>query len=203
MPEKIKAVLFDLDGTLVDSFNAWFYVYNDTLKQFGFPTIAKEIFRKHFGSPIEKDVKEDFPCCTINQVAEAYNKNFQRRINLVEMSKNVMLTLKKLNKNSYKIGLITGSTKTITNKLIKKFDLGKYFDVVLTMNDVKHRKPAPDVVLKACKILKCKPESALVVGDTKNDMLAGKSAGCITIGYKINGDYTVKNLNEILDIVQR
>ena len=65
------------------------------------------------------------------------------------------------------------------------------------MDDVKRRKPAPDMILKACKMLKVKPKNTILVGDTINDMIAGKRAGCVTMGYKIKGDYTVNNLRKI------
>jgi len=65
------------------------------------------------------------------------------------------------------------------------------------MDDVKRRKPAPDMILKACKILKVKPKNTILVGDTKNDMIAGKRAGCITVGYKMMGDYRIDKLYSI------
>ena len=200
--KEVKAILFDLDGTLADSFNAWLKVYNDSLAEFGFKTITKKQFRSHFGSPIEWDVKENFRGCTVKQVEKSYNRNFFKRTSLVKLFPGAKSALKELKKKKYKIGLITGSTKAITYSLIKKFDLKKYFDLVLTMDDVKRRKPAPDVVIKACKILGVKPQNTILVGDTINDTIAGKKADCITVGYKIQGDYRINNLKEVLKFVK-
>ena len=55
--KEVKAVLFDLDGVLVDSLDAWFYVFNDALKSFGFKAVSKKKFVKDFGAPIEQDIK--------------------------------------------------------------------------------------------------------------------------------------------------
>ena len=69
------------------------------------------------------------------------------------------------------------------------------------MEDVKRRKPAPDSVLKACRLLNVKPKDAILIGDTENDMIAGKRAGCATVGYKIRGDFRIKNLKDILKLI--
>lgn len=66
---KIEAVLFDLDGVLVDSEKAWFHVFNDTLKHFGVKPISKKGFSKIFGNIIEKNVK-----IFINITAKEANK---------------------------------------------------------------------------------------------------------------------------------
>lgn len=200
--KEVKAILFDMDGTLADSFKAWFYVYNDALSGFGFRRITENEFKKRFGSPIEKDVKEEYPGCTINQVEKSYNRNFLKRINIVKLFPEVKSTLKKLRNKKYKLALITGSTEAITASILQRFNLRKYFDIILTMKDVKRRKPAPDVVYKACKLLKVKPKNTILVGDTKNDTIAGKKAGCITVGYKINGDYKINRLSGIFNILK-
>ena len=62
---EVKAILFDMDGVLVDSIYAWRHVFNDTLKHFGFKKIAKKDFIKDFGAPIEQDVKKYFKGKTI------------------------------------------------------------------------------------------------------------------------------------------
>jgi len=194
---EVKAVLFDLDGTLVDSFEAWFYVINDSLKYFGLKNLSKKEFGKRFGAPIEQDVKKYFKGKTIEEVKNIQNLNFTKWKTYVELFPQSRQILQKMNKQKIKIGLITNSTKFITSITLNHFKFKKYFQAVVTMDDVKKRKPAPDMVLKACKLLKVKPKNTILVGDTKNDMLAGKRAGCVTVGYKIKGDYMVDNLKEI------
>ena len=69
------------------------------------------------------------------------------------------------------------------------------------MEDVKRSKPAPDLVIKSCKKLRIKPKEAILVGDTKYDMIAGKKAGVVTVGYKIKGDYEIDNLENVINYV--
>jgi phosphoglycolate phosphatase len=63
--------------------------------------------------------------------------------------------------------------------------------------DGKNGNPAPDMALKACKKLRINPKNAILVGDTKADMTAGKRAGCIAVGYMVKGDYRISRLIEI------
>ena len=199
--KEVKAVLFDMDGTLVDSFNAWFFSYNDALKQFSFHAITRAQFKKSFGAPIERDVKDRFKGKTIKEVQGAYNKNFPKRLKLVKIFPDVRKTINTLREKKYKIALITGPTRPITDSIVKKLGLSASFDVILTMNDVKRRKPAPDMVFKACKLLKVKTKNAILVGDSVNDIIAARRANVTSVGYKIMGDYKIKRIISILKFI--
>ena len=194
---KVKAVLFDLDGVLVDSANAWFLVINDALRHFGFRKISLAIFKKRFGAPIEEDVKILFRGKTIKEVEAIYNKRFKKRSKNVKLFPQTRMVLENLSKLDIRLGLISNSTKLIVLAILNRYKLRKYFHVIVTMDDVKRRKPSPDMALKACRILKVKPKNTILVGDTKNDMIASKRAGCIAVGYKIKGEYQINYLKEI------
>ena len=197
----VEAVLFDLDGVLVDSFNMWFYVFNDTLKHFGIKELSRKQFRKDFGAPVEHDMKKYFIGRTVKEVKNVYIENFLKRKKYTKLFPQSIEVLKNIRKRKIKLGLITNSTGFIAHNILKYFGLKKYFDTIVTMDDVRRGKPAPDMVLKACKKLKINPLKTILIGDTKNDMIAGKRAGCITVGYKIKWDYKVGSLKDILNII--
>ena len=202
LKKEAKAVLFDMDGVLVDSLDAWFYVYNDALAHFGFKKLTKKEFAKGFGSPIEKDIKNNFIGKTVKEVSAQYNKSFRKRKHLVKIfpqSKNVLESLKK---RKIKLALLSNSTRFIVLSILEYHKIHKYFDVIVAMEDVKHRKPAPDMILKACRKLNVRPKNTIIVGDTQNDMIAGKRAGCVTVGYNIKGDYGIDDLKNVLKITQ-
>ena len=201
--EEVKAILFDMDGVLVDSLDAWCCVFNATLKHFGFKPLLKKEFIKDFGAPIEHDVKKYFKGETIKKVEHIYNLKFKKGIKQIRLFPQSISTLKKLKKHPIKIGLITNSTRFITNEILNHFKLKKYFQAIVTMDDVKRRKPAPDMILKACKKLKVKPKNTILVGDTMNDMIAGRRAGCISVGYKVKGDYKINKLASITRFLNR
>jgi pyrophosphatase PpaX len=181
----------------VDSLDAWCSTFNDTLGHFGLKTIPRKKFIKDFGAPIEQDVRKYFKGKTIKEVEHAYNLKFKRSMKHLKLFPESVAVLKKLKKHKAKVGLITNSTRFIVSAILHHFKLKNYFQAIVTMDDVKKRKPAPDMILKACKILKVKPKNTILVGDTKNDIIAGKRAGCITVGYKINGDYRTDRLSSI------
>ena len=194
---EVKAVLFDLDGVLVDSFEAWFHTFNDGLKHFGLRKLSRTEFSKQFGGPIERDIKKYFVGKTVEEVKNMHNSNFMKWKNYVKLNQQSKTILGKIKNKKIKLGLITNSTRFIASTILSHFNLKKYFKVIVTMDDVKRRKPAPDMILKACKIMKVKPKNTILVGDSKNDLLAGRRAGCVTVGYKINGDYKINELNSI------
>ena len=200
---KVKAILFELDDVFVDSLDAWFDVFNESLRHFGFKKLTKKQFKKDFGAPIEHDIKKHFKGKTIEEVKQQYNKNFKKRKNLVKLFPESIKVLRKIRQRQLKAALLSNSTRFIVNTILNHYKLKKYFDAIVTMDDVKRRKPAPDMILKACSKLKVKPKNAILIGDTKNDMIAGKRAGCITVGYKIKGDYRVDNLNKIPELTDK
>ena len=199
---EVKAVLFDLDGVLIDSADAWFQVLNDALKDFKLGPLSRKNFEKRFGFPIERDLEDLFIGKTEKEVVKRYDKYFRKRKDLVKLFPNVAEILEDFRSRKLKIALISNSTRAIVNSIINNYKLRKYFDVVIAMEDVKHRKPAPDSVLKACRLLKVKPQNAIFIGDTIIDMTAGKRAGCVTVGDKIDGDYGIKKLKKILKIIK-
>ena len=195
--KEAKAVLFDMDGVLINSSNAWFGAFNDVLVHFGLKPISKRKFSGIFGNPIEKDKEMFFKNQSIKEIESAFNHFFKKWKCYAVLFKDSIPVLKNLRAKKVRIGLITNATSEIVNTNLKQFKMKKFFGAVVTMDDVKRRKPAPDMILKACKILKVEPKNTILVGDTKNDMIAGKRAGCITVGYKIKGDYCINSLIEI------
>tara|TARA_Y100000310_G_C20704099_1_gene833169 strand:+ start:23635 stop:24246 length:612 start_codon:yes stop_codon:yes gene_type:complete len=200
--KQIKAVLFDLDGVLVDSYRAWFNIFNDTLEHFGKSRLTLDQFSKSWGNPIEKDIDTHFPGKTPQDLIKIYHKSFKKNKDNIKLLPDSSETLVSLHKQKLKIALITNSTKLIATKSLEKFNIKKYFNSILSMEDVENRKPAPDMVLKACTNLQVLPKNSILVGDTHNDMDAGKNAGCITAGFKIKGDHTLNKLTDLLDLIK-
>lgn len=193
----IKAVLFDMDGVLVDSIEAWFRLFNKTLKYFGKEEFAREKFlNKVWGGPIERDAEEFFGK-PLEDVKEFYFDNFDSFKENLRLFPNTKETLTGLKNKKLKLGLVTNTPKNQAYKLINHLKLKDYFDVVIGGDEVEHGKPAPDMILLACRRLGIKPRDSIYVGDTNVDIIAGKKAGCFTIGFKIDGDERIDDLREI------
>lgn len=194
--EKIEGILFDLDGVLINSFNAWFSAYNDSLKKFGKKPLSKEEFRERCWGPKAEDSMKEFG---LGEEAVDYcYSRYDDHIDKVEIFPEVDQILKSIDK---KMGLVTNTNSNQMAKILELQDFRKHFDVIIHGDDVEKSKPAPEPVLKACELLKIRPERAVLVGDTKSDVRAGRKAGCKVIGIGVQGDWKIKNLRELPDLL--
>lgn len=196
-----EAFIFDLDGVLVDSLEAWFKLFNRTLRYFGKEDIGKQRFiEKVWGGPIERDAEEFFEQ-PVEKIKSFYFSNFdifKKNLRLFPETKEVLSLLKS---KGLKLGLATNTPKKQALSLLEYLKLNAYFDAVAAGDEVNHGKPDPEMILLVCRKIKVKPKDSIYVGDSKADMLAGKAAGCMTIGFKREGDKMIGNLKELLDIV--
>jgi len=197
MKIKPEAILFDLDGVLIDSIDAWLASLNIALDQFNHKMITRENFIENYWG---HDLHDTLNLIGIDQRAVAVcNILYEQNLNEVKLYPNVKSTLDKL--NGYKKCIITNTPKDNTNIILEKFELNQYFDAVVTSDDVVCAKPNPEIVFKACRILNVKPRNVIMIGDTKSDIEAGKSAGCTVIGMNIKADFTIKKISELIKIL--
>ncbi|MDE6209172.1 MAG: HAD family phosphatase [Lachnospiraceae bacterium] len=182
--DKFDAVIFDLDGTLVDSMWLWKDIDIDYLARFNIPyeeelqskiegmsfTETAIYFKEHFklDDSIEK-IKEDW-----NEMA--YDK-YSHKVSLKKGVYSFLEYLKGLNK---KIGIATSNSKELTLACINSLDISDFFDCIVTGSDVKKGKPAPDVYLENARLLEVLPEKCLVFEDIPVGLLAGRNAGMST-----------------------
>lgn len=197
MKLKPKVILFDMDGVLVDSLDAWWASLNQALIHFNYKEISKaEFIEKYWGF----DLKYNIEKMGLNyKVLNFCNTICGNYVDNVILYNDTRETLEKL--YPYKKVLITNTPKNCTMQILKNYDLEKYFEIVLTSDDVNKGKPSPEIVLKACESLNVKPVDAIFIGDTKNDVIAGKEAGCIVIGIKIKADFTINSLSDLIDLL--
>ena len=94
LKHKVKAILFDLDGVLVDSEDAWFCVINDTRRHFGLKPISKIKFKKRFGAPIEYDAKALYNGRAVYEIERFYNSDFRKRAKHVKLFPQSKIVLK-------------------------------------------------------------------------------------------------------------
>ena len=198
--EKIrpKAILFDMDGVLVDSIDSWWKSLNHALKHYNEPEMSLEEFKdKYWGH----DLYENLEKMKLSQeVGNFCNNIYHKYLEEIKIYKNAKETLEKL--NSYKKAIITNTPKDCTDQILKNFEIRKYFDKIFTSSDVSRPKPSPEIVNLALKTFDLKPSDVVLVGDTNSDVKAGKKAGCKVIGIKVTGDYTIDNISELTTILK-
>lgn len=195
MLEKTDAVIFDLDGTVVDSMWMWEAIDIEYLARFGIglpPDLQKKIsgmsfsetavyFKETFGIPdsLEK-IKADW-----NEMAmEKYCRE-------VPLKPGVLEFLKDLKKRGMKTGIATSNSKELALAVLDVLGLADYFDEVHMSCEVKTGKPAPDIYLLVAGYLGVEPERCLVFEDIPEGIQAGKAAGMRVCGVEdaFSADY--------------
>ncbi len=195
---KPKAILFDMDGVLVDSLDSWWQSLNHALRYFNQKEITREEFiEKFWGHDLFWNLRKNNLDLKVGKFC---NNIYHEHTDDVKIYKDTKETLEKLSK--YKKSVITNTPKKCTNKILEKIGIKKYFDFVLTSDDVSIAKPDPEIVLKACSKYNLSFSEVVLVGDTDSDIRAGHKAGCKVIGVKIQADYKINNLKELLKIIE-
>lgn len=202
----LKAVIFDMDGVLVDSHDAWFELVNFLLKGLGRNQINLDTFDKDiWGIPIidkgaEKfgiDKKEAFKILSDPKVIEMLAIK-------TKIFDGALLALESI-KINYKLCVVTNTNRVLVETVLEHADMLNYFDAIVSTEDVKTAKPAPDGILRACELLKVKPSEAIYVGDLPVDVQAGKAAGVKTIAIEPTkgADFSVKSVKELPALLEK
>lgn len=193
-----SAVLFDMDGVLIDSLDSWWHALNDALLMFNHQKITRDEFiRTYWGH----DLRWNLAQLNLNpEVAAFCNLTYGGHLDDVRIYPETKPTLAKL--ASYKKAIITNTPTDCTRQILRKFDISEYFQTIVTSDDVAKAKPDPEIVFKACDKLQVEPHTVVLVGDTESDVKAGRAAGCTVVGIRVDADVTVQNLSELLTVLE-
>lgn len=179
----IKAVIFDMDGTLVDTTPLYLATYMSALKSELGLEPEEDYVREKFGKRATDIMKEildeselDQEKIDVTNLINVIRDDFLNKLDKVPVLPGVYETLDKL-KGEYKLGLATSSRPYAAMNILELFKLKDYFQVVITGNDVKNCKPDPEIFLLTAKRLKVKPNECVVVEDAVYGIKAARAAG--------------------------
>ncbi|MCH8329407.1 MAG: HAD hydrolase-like protein, partial [Nanoarchaeota archaeon] len=142
---KLKAVLFDLDGVVIDSFDAWFNVFNHVRKNFKLKEISKKEFIKNvWGGSVQADAKNYFKNKDVKEIGELYRKLISKYTHKTKLMPDAEKVLKNIKEKKIKIGLVTNTFRKPTLEILKFHKIENYFDKVITADDIERAKPYPD-----------------------------------------------------------
>ncbi|MCG2459864.1 HAD family phosphatase [Flavobacteriaceae bacterium F89] len=195
MPKKkirIKAILFDFDGTLVDSEKIHFQCWKQVLSQYGLTTDYETFLREAAGIPALEHAELVTVRHSLGVSAETMVDKAKliysdmMKIHDVEFMPFAMETLQYFHKKGFPMALVTGSIRPQVDPILKEKGIEKYFKTTITYDDVAKSKPDPEGYLKAAEFLGFAKAEYLVFEDTANGTKAAKAAGLTC--YAIHND---------------
>ncbi|ASB54796.1 MULTISPECIES: pyrophosphatase PpaX [Bacillus] len=209
--KRVTAILFDLDGTLIDTNELIIASYLHTLDHYCPGQFKREDVLPFIGPPLYETFSgiNAEKCDEMISMYRAFNH--EKHDELVTEYETVYETLDELKKAGYQLGIVTTKLRDTVNMGLKLTGIGAFFDTVVTLDDVKHPKPDPEPVRLALSRLGCDPSEAIMVGDNYHDVMAGKNAGTKSAGvaWTIKGpqalsayepDYMLEKMSDLLHI---
>lgn len=214
MADKIKLVIFDLDGTLVDAYGAIVSSFNFVMRRLGLPAQSDRVIRRAVGWGDENLLKPFVPAKDLAKALTMYRRHhkeaLRKETRFLPGAKQLLVSLKK---SGYKLALASNRPTRFSNIILEHLKVTKYFNYILCGDKLKEPKPAPDILLKIVKRLSVKKGNALYVGDMTVDAVTGKRAGIKTVAV-LGGSSTkkeiaalkpyavVKKVLQILDVIK-
>ena len=192
---KYKAVIFDMDGVLVDSEPLHISVESNMLIELNIP-LKKEMYAQFAGSTnisMWRTLTDEFKLGNSpEELSAESNRRFIHELinsDRVQPFDGVYNVLSNLKKRGILLALASSSSKDVVETIIDKFDLRQYFKVIVSGSDVQHSKPNPEIFLIASKKLEVSPSYCLVVEDSPNGVKAARLAGMGCIGFESGKDH--------------
>ncbi|MEA3228368.1 MAG: HAD family hydrolase [Campylobacterota bacterium] len=176
-------ILFDLDGTLIDSTDAILESFHNSFKIHNFPAPQDETIKALIGYPLDEmyrslNVEEDKVWDYVDTYKEHYRKISREKTELLECAREAVEKASEF----ATLAIVTTKTGRYSKILMEHFELMHYFEVLVGRENVTHPKPHAEPILTALKELDKVDEDIWMIGDTKLDLISAKNAGVNSIG---------------------
>jgi len=211
-PLAIKAVVIDLDGTLLDTAPDLAEAANRMQAELQLPPIEEVLLKTYIGNGVTRLIKrvltrdmDGEPDKTLfNRAQPIYEKHYAAVVSLNSRPyPGVMDGLEALKKAGYRLACITNKAEKFTLPLLKDTGLRNYFELVLAGDTLPRKKPDPMPLLYACGKFGVTPDKMLLIGDSLNDTQAARAAGCyvfcVPYGYNRGQNVNELDLDAVVD----
>lgn len=208
-----KALLFDLDGTLLDTneliIESFLHVLGET-----FPgKYSREHVLPFLGPPLYETFDGIDPTLTETLTASYRKWNLERHDQMVVPFEGVVDTLRQLKQEGYKMAIVSTKRREMIDRGLQLMECENLFDTIVGFEDVTHTKPDPEPIQIALQRIGANKEDALMIGDNFHDIEGGQRAGVDTAGvaWSIKGEahlatynptYMLHQMSDLLDIVK-
>ncbi|MBL8014528.1 MAG: HAD family hydrolase [Candidatus Omnitrophica bacterium] len=192
----IKAVIFDLDGTLVNAYKAVFQSINFALKSSGFPVVSAQTVKRSVGWGDRQLIEQFVGKAHAPQVLELYREHHKESLPKgVTFLPGAKKLLEDLDQQGYILAIATNRPERFTKIILDVLDIQSHFDYVLCADQIKRPKPYPDILKLILKKYQLSVHEALYVGDMTIDVQTGNSArvktAAVLTGSSTSGEISV------------
>ena len=177
-----KAILFDNDGTLVDTHDLLLDSFQYATRTVLGVTLPDDVLMEGVGTPLAQQMKgfTDDPALQEELLRVYREYNHARHDSAIALFPGVLETVQTLHEQGIKMGVVTAKLHELAWRGIELMGLAPYMDCLVGPDDCPKSKPDPAPVLMGCELLGVSPGECLYVGDSPYDMRAGREAGCAT-----------------------
>lgn len=213
----IKGIIFDCDGVVCDTNKIWVAAYRKTARMVGIKkSLSDKFITRKFGDTYwnvlqsvvgDEKIKQAYPLLMDYINSDIWLENLKPLPHTEEV-------FSELRSMGIKLAVASGNTNKILQRTVGKVGMTKYFDALVSADEVENAKPAPDLLLKAASKLGISPRDLIYVGDAPNDVRAAKSAGMRVVvaltgalepgpARSLHPDWVINDLSELILIVEK
>lgn len=178
----LKVVLFDFDGTIVDSLHLHLQVWRKAFEKFGKKPTDEEIIQYAFYST-DKEISSAFDIPDIEKLNKLYYAHLDKVFEDLKLHENILDVFEWLKRKKIKMAIVSFAESAYLNAHLKRLNIGKYFEFAFGPDNVINPKPHPEIIEKALDGLDAKVNETLLIGDSEMDIKTGKNAKVLTALY--------------------
>jgi pyrophosphatase PpaX len=196
---RFPVVLFDLDGTLVDSAAAIlgsFHHATETVLRRRFPD--DEILSRVGGTNLAHQMALLDPD-RVDELVRVYRAHNDPQYSELACFEGVLDVLQQLKVEGRRLGIVSAKRRPTVERVVRSAGMGEYFDVVVGSDDTQRHKPDPEPVLKALEVLEAGPDEAAYVGDSPFDVAAARAAGVFAVAIGWGGIHRVEDADAFVE----
>ncbi len=193
----VKAVLFDMDGVLVFSEDAWFSVYNETLVGFGHPPVTRAAFDAIYGNGAAADRDLYMPERTVEEIEAAYARLFEAHLAEIRPNAEAAAVLAELRRRGIRTAVATNTTAPLARRILALHGLLPLLDETASADEAGAGKPDPAVVRLAASRVDTPLSECLFVGDSRYDAQAAAAAPVRFVGLGHGDGARIERLGEL------
>ncbi|MEK4968428.1 pyrophosphatase PpaX [Cytobacillus sp. FSL R7-0696] len=210
---KIDTILFDLDGTLIDTNELIISSFLHTLNHY-YPDSYQRQDVLPFMGPTLVETFTSIDRDRADEMVHMYRTfNKENHDVLVKEFSGVYETVRTLKESGYKLGIVTTKMLDVVEKGLRLTKLDEFFEVIVALDHVEKPKPDAEPVLKALSLLDSEPQEAIMIGDNHHDIIGGRNAGTVTAGVawsskgrdhllQFDPDYMLETMLDLLTILE-